>query len=357
LTKINILIEVKQFIPIIILNWNGIDDTIQSVKSVLNQSHQSFKIFLADNNSSNNEGEKLKKEFENNKSIEVILFTENHGFTKAHNLIFEKYILNNQEYKYVALLNNDAFANEDWLENLFIAAERYQAGMITSKMINFFHPKQMDNAGHFLLNTAEVIPIGNFQNIDDFKTPFENYGACAGATLYSIAMLKDIGIFDDHFDTGYEDAELGIRATITGYRSIFEPSAIVHHKMSQSIEKIKNVDYLIQIQRNIFYSYFKLMPLWVLVINVPCIIFKYGLVLIIDVVFRRWAFLEMMWNAIKKTLTVDWSKIKSARKQFQSNNKTISSIKIMKKMTFFLWFDIKRFYKYVILNKPSHFEK
>lgn len=347
----------QNIIPIIILNWNGYNDTIESVNSILKQTYTNFKIYLADNNSSNQEGPKLQETFSSNGKIEFIQFNENHGFTKAHNIIFEKYILNNSNYKYVALLNNDAFANKDWLENLIIAIERYSAGMIASKMLNYYNPKQMDNAGHLLLNTAEVIPFGHLQNENEFKTPFENYGACAGATLYSIEMLKEIGIFDPNFDTGYEDAELGIRATILGYRSIFEPSALVHHKMSQSINKIKNVDYLIQIQRNIFFSYFKLMPFWVLFFNVPCIIFKYGMVLIIDVVFRRWTFLAMMWQAIKKTINEDWPIIKAARKTFHQNHKTISSFQIMKKMTFFLWFDIKRFYKYVLLNKPTHFEK
>lgn len=347
----------QNIIPIIILNWNGFNDTIESVASALKQSYESVKIYLADNNSANNEGQRLKEHFKGNNNIEVLLFSENLGFTAAHNLIFEEHIINNPKYEYVALLNNDAFAAADWLENMHNAICNYKAGMITSKMVNFFNPAQMDNAGHILLNTAEVIPIGNFQNVNEFKTPFENFGACAGATLYRINMLKDIGVFDNHFSTGYEDAELGIRAAITGYRSIFEPTAIVNHKMSQSVNKIKNEDYLIQIQRNIFYSYFKLMPLGVLLINVPFIIFKYVTVLIIDVLFRRWAFLNIMWSAIKLTITKDWSKIKKARKKFQKENTTISSFQIMKKMTFFLWFDIKRFYKYVILNKPTHFEK
>jgi len=339
----------KIVIPVIILNWNGIDDTIKSVNSVLTQTYKNFKIFLADNNSENSEGNRLENLFVNNNKIKFIKFEENYGFTKAHNIIFENYIINNN-YNYVVLLNNDAFADKNWLETLVETAIRTQAHIISSKMIQFYDKYLMDNAGHFMLNTAEIVPIGYDSSINKHLKQKANFGACGGACLYNVKMLKKIGVFDSNFTTGYEDAEFGARAIVCGYNSIYEPNAIVYHKGGQALKKVKNEAYHIQIQRNIFYSYFKLMPLLVIILNLPFFIVKYNLVLIIDIVFRRRKYFNRMWKAIKYTIFLDRKKILIARKQFQKDFNTISSFSIMRKMTFFLWFDVKRFYKYIILS-------
>jgi len=177
----------------------------------------------------------------------------------------------------VLLLNNDAFAEPDWIENILKTANNTNAGMIASKMIQYFKPHVLDNAGHMILNTAEIIPLGHGNAADKFNFAFENFGACGGACLYNIEMLNHIGIFDNNFTTGYEDAELGARAIVCGYTCLYEPSAIVFHKGSQSLKKIMNEAYLTQIQRNIFYTYFKLMPALVIILNIPIIFFKYFL--------------------------------------------------------------------------------
>lgn len=339
----------KIVIPVIILNWNGINDTIKSVNSVLNQTYRNFKIFLADNNSDNCEGNSLKKLFIDNSKITFVKFENNYGFTKAHNLIFERYILNSN-YKYVVLLNNDAFADKAWLQTLVETTLKTEAHIISSKMIQYFDKYLMDNAGHLMLNTAEIVPIGYDSAITKHLKQKSNFGACGGACLYDVKMLKKIGVFDSNFTTGYEDAEFGARAIVCGYKSIYEPNAIVYHKGGQALKKVKNEAYHIQIQRNIFYSYFKLMPPLVILFNLPFFIVKYSLVLIIDVVFRRRKYFNRMWKAIKYTIFLDRKKILNARKQFQKDFNTISSFSIMRKMTFFLWFDIKRFYKYIILS-------
>ena len=54
-------------------------------------------------------------------------------------------------------------------------------------------------------------------------------------------MLHDIGIFDEFFSTGYEDAELGLRAMLAGYRQIFAPGAVVRHQIGASIDKIRDL--------------------------------------------------------------------------------------------------------------------
>ncbi len=342
-------------IPIITLNWNGLSDTLECMEAVFQQSYQDFLVYLVDNGSKGDDAQILQEKFGTHPKVKLVLNDENLGFTKGNNVIMRQLI--QEDFEYIALLNNDAFPHKDWLKNLVESAEQHQAGMVATKMVSYFNPQQLDNVGHKMLNTAEIIPIGHMEPVEDHLEVQENMGACAGAVLYSVSMLRDIGVFDEYFETGYEDAEIGVRANVLGYKTIFEPTAIVQHKISQSVNKIRDYEYVKKIQLNIFYAYFKLMPLGVLLINFPSFLFKYGSVLIIDILFFRWSFLKIMLDSIYTTITSERPTILASRRKFMQKHKPISSFKILKKMDFFLWFDIKRFVKFVLLRQKTTFEK
>ena len=306
----------------------------------MNQSHPDVEIYLADNNSENNEGKILAEKFKSVDNIIFIQFNQNHGFTKAHNLIYDQYIAG-ANYKYLLLLNNDAFAEHRWIENIIQTADRDCASIVSSKMINFFSPDKMDNAGHMLLNTGEILPIGKDESIDKFNTIFENFGACGGACLYKVSMLKEIGFFDSYFNNGYEDVELGMRAKLFGHKCLYEPSAIVHHKMSQSINRIKDQKYIEYIQTSIFYSYLKNMPLLILLLNLPLIVVKYTLVLLFNLFFLRFNFIKSLLNSIVNILR-EIGFIYRKRKKLFGLNPKYQSLDLIKSMHFFLGVDLKR---------------
>lgn len=344
-------------IPIIVLNWFGIEDTLECMESLWRQTHQGFIVYLVDNGSDERNVELLKKNFGAHPKVHLILNQENLGFTRGNNVIMQQLVQSAQNYEYIALLNNDTEVHPDWLAEMLACAEKTKADIVTSKMVNYFKRSRMDNAGHLMLNTAEIIPLGHMEPVGNFEAEFENIGSCAGATLYSTEMLRKIGVFDEYFDTGYEDAEIGVRAVVTGHRSVFAPKAIVYHKISQSVGKVRDYKYLRKIQLNIFYTYFKLMPAGVLWANAPSFFFKYGAILVIDIVFLRIRFLKIMCDSIYRTLFLEREKILESRKAFHASNHTISSWQILRKQEFFLWFDIKRFWKYIILRQPTTFEK
>jgi GT2 family glycosyltransferase len=336
-------------IPIIIVNWNGINDTLECLHSVLQQSYTNYHIFLVDNGSNGDDVEILKERFLVHPKVSLVLNKENIGFARANNNVLKQIIERQAEIEYVALLNNDAVAEPDWLQNLVGSAERNRAGMVASKMVNYFDRDYMDNAGHEMLNTGEILPIGHGERIEDYGEPFDNIGACAGAALYSVDMLRTVGLFDEFFETGYEDAELGLRAFVLGYRTSYEPTAVVYHKMQQSIRKIMNCDYLTKIQTNILYSYLKLMPTEVLLINLPWLIFKYLCVMIIDILLIRRNYLRMVLYSIYE-LTRNWRIVLIARRRFLSTYKTIGTMSILRKQKFFFLFDLERFFKLVAMR-------
>lgn len=319
------------------MNWNGISDTIECIESVLNLVENSYHVHLIDNGSQNNEGVKLKELYSNHHNITVHCYEKNLHFTGAHLKIWNDILITDSDIRYVALLNNDTIVDPRWLSELSKLGEEQTCGIVASKMIQYYNREQMDNAGHKILNTGEILPIGHGDKIENYNQRFKNIGGCGGAVLYDASMLRRIGFFDDHFTTGYEDAELGLRAVVSGYESWYCPDAIVYHKGGQSIKKIFNESYSIMIFSSILYSYFKNLKQSDLLINISSVLIRFLIITFIDLILFRWKYLRVMYHSIWNTIRQSSLIIK---KRAQSNHRKHS---IIKYMSFFLFTDFKRF--------------
>lgn len=328
-------------IPIVVLNWKGLNDTIECINHLLQSSYYDFHIYLIDNFSNDGTANTFRNLYQNNEKITLIFNSSNLGFTGAHNMIFEQ-LLSTDRFPYIALLNNDTAVNPDWLFHLHKCALETNADMVASKMVYYYDRTLMDNAGHRMLNTGEILPIGHKKPITTFNTRLNNIGPCAGAALYKSSMLKKIGTFDPHFSTGYEDAELGLRAILTGHTSVFEPKAIVYHKIGQSLNKVRTPEYLAEIQTHILYSYFKLMPTGYLLINMPLFILRYILIYVFDLLLYRRYYLRLHTLAWTKMVNGTLKKALGARREFRKKNKVISTFEIFRLVEFSLWTDMKR---------------
>lgn len=348
---------IKKQIPIIILNWNGLADTLECMASLEQQTYKDIIVYLVDNGSEGADRVVLEEQFGDKKWVQLVFNPENLGFTKGNNEVLRKYILPNPAYKYVLLLNNDTIQKEDWVEQLIKSAEQNQAHMVSTKLINYFDRTKMDNAGHLMLNTGEILPIGFNEAIENYTQPFENMGPCAGAALYEVDMLRKIGVFDEYFSTGYEDAEIGVRANVLGYKTIFEPKAIVYHKISQSVTKIWNYEYIRQIQINTYYTYLKLMPLGVLLLNLPFLLLKFFMVLLISLMTFRMKLFKVYLDAHYMLLRKERRNLLKSRQAFIKTQSPFFKSQLLQKMRFFLWFDLQRFWRFVVLRGEMVFEK
>ena len=340
-------------IPVIVINWNGFDDTVECIESLLVQSFKNFIIYLIDNDSRHDEFEKLQAKYGNNQHIVLMKNSTNLGFTIAHNQLFE--ILMKSDAEYVALINNDAVADSNWLEQLYSKAELEKADMVASMMINYQNHTLTDSAGLFLLSSGEILPIGHDAQIDSLPKKLRAISACGGACLYRLSMLKNIGIFDPYFSTGYEDAELGLRAFIAGKKIVLAENAIVFHKMSRSVTKIFNRDKAQKIQEDINYTCLKLMPTGVIVINSIFNIPRWIIIMLIHLITLRFRFVAIQLGALKRTMG-DLKTIILKRKEFSKQRKT-STLEILKAQTFFLSHDLKRFIHLIVKHQKNQFEK
>jgi GT2 family glycosyltransferase len=158
--------------------------------------------------------------------LELIRNRENRGFCAANNQGFRA-----SDSEFVALLNNDAEAEPDWLRKLATAFEgRPDVGMAASKILVHEDPRRIDKAGHLIYPDGQnrgrgsgELDVGQYDRVEEILWP----DGCAA--MYRRAMLDQIGGFDEEFFAYADDAELGLRAQIAGWKCLYIPGAVVRH--------------------------------------------------------------------------------------------------------------------------------
>jgi GT2 family glycosyltransferase len=132
------------------------------------------------------------------------------------------------------LLNNDAVAEPDWVEELVGALQRHPtAGSAASKMLLSDDDGTINSVGDFVRRSGEPGNRGVWERDQgQYECEEEVFGACAGAAAYCRSMLDEIGLFDERFYMYCEDVDLAWRAQYAGYRCVYAPRAVVRHQLS-----------------------------------------------------------------------------------------------------------------------------
>lgn len=223
----------KTNIAVVIPNWNGKQYLKNCVDSLMGQSIKA-NIIVVDNGSVDGSNEYVEQNYP---QIKLIKLTSNHGFTGGVNVGIKEAIKTNQEF--VALFNNDAIADKNWLEDLVTAmGDHKKVGIVTGKFMRN-DKKHLDSTGDFLTTRGLPFPRGR-NEVDKGQYDNSNYvfGATGGASLYRVRMLKQIGLFDEKFFAYFEDVDISFRAQLAGWKVYYEPKAIAYHEVGGTSSKL-----------------------------------------------------------------------------------------------------------------------
>jgi GT2 family glycosyltransferase len=248
---------------IIILNWNGLNDTIDCVKSLHNQTYKEFCIIIVDNHSTNNSINHLRNIFP---EIQIISNNINLGYAGGMNVGIK--IAIHQGAKKVLLLNNDTIADRNMLNELIInSSDRVDV----SGPLIFYEdePERIWSMGGKInkLLLEMQTPLENNISIPQKVLRQDFLPGCA--LLIHTDIFKDIGLFDENFYPGYyEDLDFCLRVKRKEYPVKVITSAKLYHKVSSA----SGGQYSPQVQflkaRNSGLYFRKNMELW----NAPFII-------------------------------------------------------------------------------------
>lgn len=253
-------------VTVIVVNWNRRDLLRACLASLARQSglNQPFDVILVDNGSNDGSVEMAHTEFVGIAAfrLHTIINLENRGFCTANNQG-----INKTTTEIVALLNNDAEAEPGWLSALLSAFDNPSIGMAASKILVWDDPSRIDKAGHLIYldgqnrgrGTGEI-DNGQYDRTEEVLWP----DGCACA--YRAEMLRQIGGFDEDFFAYADDAELGLRARISGWSCLYVPQAVVRHHRGATLG-VLNTRRLELIERNRVLLVAKLFPWRLICLN------------------------------------------------------------------------------------------
>jgi GT2 family glycosyltransferase len=215
-------------ISVVVVNWNRQALLRACLASLARQAGVAFETIVVDNGSTDGSAEMAEREF----GALVLRNRENRGFCAANNQGIAA-----ARGDYIALLNNDAEAEAGWLDGLLAACTRApDVGMAACKVLVWEEPARIDKVGHLIYpdgqnrgRGAGALDRGQFDREEEVLWP----DGCAA--MYRREMLEQIGGFDEDLFAYGDDAELGLRARIAGWKCIYTPAAVARHHRGSTL--------------------------------------------------------------------------------------------------------------------------
>ncbi len=174
-------------VSIIVVSWNGQRHIDKCLRSLCRQSYANKEIIFVDNGSTDSSVRFVQEQYP---EIKIVALLENKGFSGGN---IEGFKLATGSF--VALVNNDACAEECWLESLLQGLAQESIGICASKVV--FDNDEINNAGQGLTTASVGFDRGLGRTTGYFALTEPVFGASGAAVLYRRRMLDEICFLDD----------------------------------------------------------------------------------------------------------------------------------------------------------------
>ena len=240
-------------ISIAVVNWNGAGVLPRCLDALAAQTMRDFELLVVDNASTDGSADDLETGWP---GARVFRLDHNAGFAAANNLAARQ-----SRGKWLALVNNDAFLDPQWLEAMLAAAiARPEYTSFASRLLQANHPSLLDGAGDGYHVSGLMWRLGYGQPADAVALKEEEvFSPCGAAAFYLRQAFLDAGGFDEDFFAYAEDVDLGFRLRLLGYRCLYVPTAVARHVGSASHGPKSDFSTYYG-QRNMVWTYVQNMP-------------------------------------------------------------------------------------------------
>ncbi|NLB77122.1 MAG: glycosyltransferase family 2 protein, partial [Crenarchaeota archaeon] len=219
----------KKLVSVIIVNYNGQCVLEKCVQSVFDSTYSPIEVIIVDNSPTDRSAEEVSRKY----PIVLIKNNRNLGFSAGNNIG-----LLAAKGSYVLVLNNDAILRSDAIAKLMFESMKSPMEILQPKILLIDEPQIINSTGmliHFagfgLLRGCGERDLGQYDCSPYVCAP---HGACF---LAPRSVLNEIGLFDDNFFAFCEDTDFGLRASLTGKKIRYIPTAVAYHKWGNAYNK------------------------------------------------------------------------------------------------------------------------
>lgn len=222
-------------VMIIIVNWNGLSDTLDCLTSLQRLDYSNHEVVVVDNGSTDGSVSAIQA---HDSRVIIVETGENLGYTGGNNVGI-RYALE-RGTDHVFLLNNDTVVDPYILKELMdFSTSHPEAGIIGPKQYFFDQPNVVAGTGsvidwqrgtimHLRRGTVESDSGPSGSEVPQRVDFSDGCAVCVHRQF-----LETVGMLDERFYLGgYEDASWGVRAAAHGYQVWNVPTAKMWHKIS-----------------------------------------------------------------------------------------------------------------------------
>ena len=220
----------------VVLNWDGMEHLPVCLDSLRRQTYPNLRVVMVDNGSADGSREYARAHFP---GIEIIANGRNLGFARANNRGLARAA--ECGAKYALLLNNDTECAPDCVAELVAAAEADRRIAACAPKILLFDARDVING---VGTDVSLFGYGwdrgqGEKDEGQYDAPCEVFGMSGGAMLVRLGVIAELGAFDPACFIYFEDIDLAWRIRYRGYSVVAVPRAVVYHKYSATMGKVK----------------------------------------------------------------------------------------------------------------------
>jgi len=226
------------------------------------QSFKDFEVIVVDNASTDRTVDKAEAFSLPNKI--VIRAPRNLGFARGCNLGERS-----ATGEWVVFLNPDTVARRDWLEQVIEGQNRYpDTSVFASAQYEIGAANTLDGVGDAYFGFGIPWRGGFGHPVSALPEEGECFSPCGAAAVVRRSVFQRVGGFDKRFFCYCEDVDLGFRLRLAGERCVFLKRAAIDHKGSAISGRYSDFTVFYG-TRNRMWTYFKNMPLGLLLLTAP----------------------------------------------------------------------------------------
>jgi len=223
---------VKAKVIAVVLNWNGLEDTLACLQSLSALDYEALETIVVDNGSRVSPRAAVS---ESHPQVEVIENDVNLGYAAGNNVGIGRALERGAEF--VWILNNDLTVEPDSLDLLLQTARAHpRAAALGGKVLLAGSADRLWLAwGRVSWRQSLIELVGEGRQDDgsfDGEASVPWIPGCA--LLLRAEALREVGAFDAEYFAYHEDVDWAERARRSGWQSWFNGASRVHHAVHGS---------------------------------------------------------------------------------------------------------------------------